>query len=307
LWGIALITSADLIYTGSNRPMNAYEGGYREVAQSGDFTVADKLRSLADRTVPPTRVDYTDTLFPRGVLAPAMLRIPTPNSNNPFLLLRLWHLRELFATGQPWAREYPVTRPDSPLLRMLNVGTLVGAVVIPPETSAHAGLKHLGTFRGYQMYGMERPLPRFYTVPALRRSASAAESLRLLASPSFDPAAEAIVEGIPQGRDGLGTADVRVDSYEANRVRLAVSLDRPGFLVASETMYPGWTATVNGSPQEILMTNGAFRGLALPAGDSRIVMTYRPRFFFATLAVTLLALGATAVMALKGASRSEHA
>lgn len=299
LWSIALFTSADLLYTGSNRPMNTYPGGFRAVALSGDFLVGDKLRSLADRTFPPARVDYTDNLFYRGILGAGMLRVPTPDSNNPFLPLRLWHVRELYATGQPWAREYPVTRYESPLLRMQNVGFLSGAAVIPPERMARAGLTDLGTFHGYHMYGTAHPLPRFYTVPEIRRSLSAPESVRMLAANSFDPAAEAIVEGIPGDQNGLGTADVKVDSFTPNRVQLAVSLDRPGFLASSETMYPGWTATINGTPHELLMTNGAFRGLAVPAGNSRIVMTYQPQLFFVELTVSLLALAGAAAMAFK--------
>ena len=50
LWAIALWTSYDLMHTGANRPMNAYEGGYKE--QTSEYRIArttdlvDRLRQL---------------------------------------------------------------------------------------------------------------------------------------------------------------------------------------------------------------------------------------------------------------------
>ncbi len=297
LWCVALFTSYDLIHTGADRPMNSARGSYRGMDyQATDNRLAEELRSLAGRTYPPSRTDYTDIRYSPGIFGPGMIRVPTPDSNSPFLLLRMWRLRELFSTGHPWAREYPVNRFDSPLLRMLNVGALVGVSPIPPEEAARAGLTMIDTVDPYRIYATAHTLPRFYLVGKVRRSSGAAETLRLLSEDSFDPAREAIVEGIPRDCDGLGTADVKVNLYAPNRVQLAVRLDRPGYLATSETMYPGWEAAVNGAPRPLLMTNGAFRGLALPAGSSRIVMEYRPRSLLYSLAISLMALIGTIVI-----------
>ncbi len=62
-------------------------------------------------------------------------------------------------------------------------------------------------------------------------------------------------------------------------------------------MYPGWEATVNGAPHTLLMTNGAFRGLALRTGTNRIVMEYHPQGLALSLSISVLAL-ATALAAL---------
>jgi len=296
LWCVALFTSYDLIHTGADRPMNSARGSYRGMDyQATDNKLAEKLRSLAERSYPPSRTDYMDIRYSQGIFGPGMIRVPTPDSNSPFLLLRSWHVRELFSTGHPWAREYAVSRLGSPLLRLLNVAALVGANPIPQEEAARAGLTMVDTVDPYRIYGTAHPLPRFFLAPRLRRSSGAAETLRLLSADSFDPAQEAIVEGIPRDRDGLGAAEVKVNAYGPNRIQLTVRLDRPGYLASSETMYPGWEATVNGAPQPLLMTNGAFRGLALPAGSSRIAMEYRPRSLFYALAISLFALMGTLV------------
>ena len=49
-----------------------------------------------------------------------------------------------------------------------------------------------------------------------------------------------------------------------------------GFLVVTDQFYPGWAATVNGTPTTVLRANVAFRALRLPAGESTVEFRYRP-------------------------------
>ena len=45
-------------------------------------------------------------------------------------------------------------------------------------------------------------------------------------------------------------------------------------LVVSEIFYPGWTATVDGRPTRLLLTDYLLRGVSLPAGQHTIEMRY---------------------------------
>jgi uncharacterized membrane protein YfhO len=118
----------------------------------------------------------------------------------------------------------------------------------------------------------------------------------MVSGADFNPAMEAVVEGLPADREGLGAGEVKVSAYMANRVQLEVAATAPAYLVTSEAMYPGWEATVNGKPAPLLMTNGAFRGLALPSGASSIVMEYHPRYFaFSAFLSAAALLGALVV------------
>ena len=54
-------------------------------------------------------------------------------------------------------------------------------------------------------------------------------------------------------------------------------MSAPGFVVLVDTWDPGWQATVDGQETEVLRANLAFRAVAVPAGDHRIEMRYRPR------------------------------
>jgi uncharacterized membrane protein YfhO len=63
--------------------------------------------------------------------------------------------------------------------------------------------------------------------------------------------------------------------------------------VLSKTFYPGWHAIVNGTGQRIYRVNGDLRGIIVPAGNSRVVLDYRPVSFYAG-ALSLLAFAGTA-------------
>jgi uncharacterized membrane protein YfhO len=61
-----------------------------------------------------------------------------------------------------------------------------------------------------------------------------------------------------------------------NRVTIRAILDAPGYLVVADTWYPGWQATVDGVPTEVLRANYAFRAVWLEAGEHEVEMAYRP-------------------------------
>ena len=60
--------------------------------------------------------------------------------------------------------------------------------------------------------------------------------------------------------------------------------------MVSERYYPGWRATVDGRPAEILPTNLVMRGVVVPAGAASIEMHYVP-FIVSGYGLTLLATG----------------
>jgi hypothetical protein len=290
LWAIALLTPLDLIHVGSGKLMNSYPGSYNR--PDSDFgtgeRIARSLRTAADRMTPPTRVDYTDGAFWQGMHGAGLLQVFTPSGDNPFALLRPMHVRQLYTTGKPWERNPVVSRVDSPVVNMMNIGVLAGASPIASSELARAGLEVLDKVGPLNVYLNPHALPRFFLPSRVRKSSGESETLRLLGAASFDPAAEAIVEGIPADRDGLARSEVKVIAYTPNRIELNVNSDRPAFLATSEPMYPGWIATLNGAAEPLLMTNGAFRGMFLPAGQSNIVMQYRPTSLAIGAAISML-------------------
>ena len=93
--------------------------------------------------------------------------------------------------------------------------------------------------------------------------------------------------------DEAAIGSIKVLSFENNRIDLDVQTSGRVLLVTSEPLYPGWIATVNGRPTDILATNVAFRGVALESGENHVVMAYFPNRMIFSVIVRLLALGLT--------------
>jgi hypothetical protein len=84
--------------------------------------------------------------------------------------------------------------------------------------------------------------------------------------------------------------------YDQNGISLDVEIKSPGFLVTSESSYPGWTAKVDGSVQPLETFLGLFRVLRLDPGKHHVAMVYQPSYgplCWATSAVCLLFYGGT--------------
>jgi uncharacterized membrane protein YfhO len=61
-------------------------------------------------------------------------------------------------------------------------------------------------------------------------------------------------------------------------------------LVLSEVDYPGWRATVDGGPAQLLRADYVLRALCVPAGEHRVELVYDPPLLKIGLGVTGLAL-----------------
>ena len=72
--------------------------------------------------------------------------------------------------------------------------------------------------------------------------------------------------------------------------RLVVRATGPGLLVLSELVHPGWNATVDGEPAEILAADAVLRGVYLDEGDHQVEMVYQPVAVMVGAGITIVAL-----------------
>jgi hypothetical protein len=92
---------------------------------------------------------------------------------------------------------------------------------------------------------------------------------------------EADIAGFPSGPapagDGaLTNSGFRIASYAPDRIVVRGNAGAAGILVLRDMVYPGWTATVNGTPADILPANIIGRGVYLTPGDSEVIFAFRP-------------------------------
>jgi hypothetical protein len=160
------------------------------------------------------------------------------------------------------------------LLQLMDVGAIVSSEPLPLEA----------LYRGdaTTVYGVPGDVRRVRVVYAARTAADAASALRAVADPDFDPASEVVLEADdPALHSRASTPPSPPASLTAspNVVTIPVSLARPGWVVLSDTYYPGWAADVDGRPAPVLRANYAFRAVAVEAGAHTVEFRYQPRSF----------------------------
>ncbi len=283
---LVALVAAELIAVGAGRPFNtgsvAAEPGIDHDHFAGSTELPAKMREMVGQAQPPWRTDvYGGSIF--WAIGGPLFEVPSANGNDPFALYRFMQVRLLFCKGERWGRYYQVADPDSRILDLLSVRYLMSG----------AGIQ-------------ERPrvLPRFFFVPQVRRVKGLDDAIAAMRSPDFDPAKTAFVEG--DIGPAAGGGQVRVIEYHSNRLVLETETNGPAFLVTSETHYPGWRAYVDGAERPLYYTNGAFRGMEVPAGGHRVEMRFRPHILPVSAAISAIGWAALAAVCLrsKAAKRS---
>jgi hypothetical protein len=157
---------------------------------------------------------------------------------------------------------------------------------------------------GVGIYRNDAALPRAWIVSQARIVPGQEDRLNILSDPAFDPRVEVVLNQTPPGAPAEATSTISpagtaaVLDEEPDRVVIQVEATQGGYLVLADTYYPGWQATVDGEPVEILAANHAFRAVTLGAGQHTVVFRYAPSSFrlggWITLgAVVLLATALT--------------
>ncbi|MBK9169648.1 MAG: YfhO family protein [Bryobacterales bacterium] len=270
---IAALFAADTIGVSSGRPFNTAdrlrEPGITATAADGYPELITGVRELAAGT--RTDVLPGAPLYWSG--AAPLFRIPSANGDDPFALSRFIAVRLAFTGGERWGRYYEVQQAESPMLDLLNVGVLISR-----RNGSRPGLLKAEELPGHTVYLNLNPLPRLFLVGETAPAANLEDALEKLRR--IDPRRQAVVEGAPAFRASApisGTVDLLGAS--GNTLELEVSTAAPAFLVTSEAFYPGWRATIDGEPADLVLTNAAFRGLPLPEGTHRVRMWFAPDIF----------------------------
>ena len=153
-------------------------------------------------------------------------------------------------------------------------------------------------FRQPGLWVFENPdaYPRAFAAGALVRGPGVPADLRLsgrhVALTEDDPlltrAAELDIPDSAKRGEGKAAGTVEIVSYHHARVELDATLERPGVVILSDTWHPSWRATAGGEPVHLGRVDEVLRGIALPAGQHRVVMSYSPRSLPLAFVVSLV-------------------
>src|SRR5262249_37298478 len=102
-----------------------------------------------------------------------------------------------------------------------------------------------------------------------------------------------------------GLVDIKTECVlrrpSGTEAEIQVRVPRASTLVLTDIYYPGWTATVDGTPAVILRVNYLLRAVAVGAGAHVVVFQYRPTPFYLGVWLALAAtVGMIAALFLSG-------
>jgi hypothetical protein len=209
-----------------------------------------------------------------------------------------------FTQAAQFRGDFTATVPDSAvrILGMQNARYIFSPYVITNPLLKLSATVDLGPKqRGFFIYQNSTEQPRTfiagdYTVVPHPENIP----LDRLFGVSYDPKKLILEKPPPAGfrKGGSGTASII--SYKSDQVTIASEVNGSGLLFLSDSLYPGWNATVDGKPVEIMRANYAFRAVALSAGKHKVIFSYRPQGYKAgwviSLAATIILLFGGAVL-----------
>ncbi len=149
-------------------------------------------------------------------------------------------------------------------------------------------LAHSGDVKVYEHLGA---LPRAFVAHKAQVVEDDETALAILSDPAFDPSQEVVLasgEALAAVTGGQ-EAEINLISYEPEEILLEARLEAPGYLVLTDTFYPGWEASVDGQPAPIQRANLYFRAVPLTAGEHLVAFHYSPASVRVGLGVALFA------------------
>jgi hypothetical protein len=190
----------------------------------------------------------------------------------------------------------PVQRLDLANVKYLLVSTLKPDEV---ESYRHStnGFRFLFSVGHVAVFENPHDLGPAVVVPmAGVRVGGKAAAARLIQAPTFAPRRQAVLAAqvggtfAPGGTDS-GACDCVTSFRQAGgNVAFTVSAKRPSVVVVSQSWYPGWHATVDGRPVPVTQADVALTGLPVPAGRSRVTLTFHPSAMTAGIVISAAAV-----------------
>jgi hypothetical protein len=306
-WGYVVVALAafDLIVMSSNRPMNTtrFDPGSIGIDQAvdGDRSALAAVRAAAAGIVPPPRIEVYKHEYRAWANAGVLTGMPSSSGEDPLALIRTLKARSALTGGNMWAYS-SVEKIRPAMLSAMNVKYLMASEPIDAAEASNARLTLVKSFAGRTLYENTRVLPRFFFVPRVTVTSGVDQSVDVMNHEGWDPSQEAAVENLDVGDDSFVSGDVKVVSYADGGEVLRTHLSGRGFLVGSETNYPGWHATVDGQDTRIYYTNAAFRGIVVPPGDHTVAFEFSPPILHRSALISLLAIagmGLTGIVTLR--------
>lgn len=199
-----------------------------------------------------------------------------------------------------------VFRPIQPevyanLLGFWNVRYILTFASLPSPTFEQLSATQIHNLKEpLYLYKNTKQLPRAYITSSLQQTDSIQQTIEKLSAPTFNPYKSALIQktdSLPEAQlnqsinsdDNLHNTNISITEYTPAKVTTSINNPRANtYLIFSDTYYPGWIATINNQPTEILKVNLVQRAIKLTeSGAITIVWEYQPQSFYNGLKISL--------------------
>ncbi|HEX6158774.1 MAG TPA: YfhO family protein, partial [Thermoanaerobaculia bacterium] len=188
--------------------------------------------------------------------------------------LRLVQTYPLWSVAQPVSFNI-VPNPDKPFLSFLNMRYAIGSLDAKPNEQWRLVMED----RRSRLLENTRVLPRAFVPPAIRYERDDSAVLKGMAGETdFSRRAWILAPEYPphQIANGPGTIQMRYSGLDYD---LTATMENDGWVVVSNTMWPGWRAYIDGRRVEPRYANHAFLGVFVPKGVHRVQLLFRPEAY----------------------------
>jgi Bacterial membrane protein YfhO len=200
---------------------------------------------------------------------PGMFRVADMDDSLPLNFGDSYHIQTTGGYGASLRKDYLDFLSESPdpdsAMRMLNVRYYVGKRDPGSLTRIYKDDQ-----TGVSVYEDSQALPRIAFVAA---------------DGTFAP--DKIGEYLLKTRR-IGS-ESQIASYKPNEIVAVCNAASSGYLWLSELAYRGWRATVDGQPSTVLISDGIFRTVPVPAGEHTVRLVFRPTSVYVGAAISLFA------------------
>jgi uncharacterized membrane protein YfhO len=211
--------------------------------------------------------------------------------------LQLIFLPAEVANGMAYVAENTVPVRDFKFLQLLNVEYLVTNCLSEEQVLKLSSEGYNKVFEGnVEVFRTANVLPRAFVVHKARVIRDKDKRLKAIRSSSFTPSQEVILEEtVPKdiktsNSDSNSQDKVTIIKSDAHQTSVSVSLEKDGFLVLSDTFFPGWEAYVDGKREKIYQADHFIRAVPLKKGKHRVRFVFNPITYRLGLIISSCAL-----------------
>ena len=220
--------------------------------------------------------------------------------------------KRLTDTYPLWCIPQPVSfniiaEAGKPFLSFLNIRYAIGSLDAQPDDQWRLVLED----RKSRLLENTRVLPRAFVPQRIRYERDDTAVLRGMARETdFGQRAWVLAPEYPPHEIANGPGTISIENAGLD-YDLTATMENDGWVVVSNTMWPGWRAYVDGKRVEPRFTNHAFLGVFVPKGTHRVQLLFRPEAYtrgrnVSVATLVLLALSVMTRAAIRRTRRTSH-